>query len=281
MIQALLTPAELHEALSQFKGLVIFDSGPIPAEQSGAVPLNTYIARYERFFDRMFGGPFDKKNWKQWDVFVELTLDPTSVSSRPCKDPQFKTLQFDKPAVIIQELHFAYLESTSRIRLNCMSQERDVLGLQIYHRSEWESKSAAVLKKYPNIPLIDGLDDWIKAHSKPCRVMRGDVEQKLNVRIGKQASRWMTEHVGLATHSFLVKTMYSARDAIIDVAWRTTTVMQLARALAAQKTLNGLPILADALEEAGCDDQDILRHCRQERSHVSECWVVKALLGRP
>ena len=39
-------------------------------------------------------------------------------------------------------------------------------------------------------------------------------------------------------------------------------------------------ILADALEEAGCHDLDILAHCRQPGEHVRGCWVVDLLLGK-
>ena len=41
-----------------------------------------------------------------------------------------------------------------------------------------------------------------------------------------------------------------------------------------------LPILADALEEAGCDNADILNHCRQADSHVRGCWLLDLLLGK-
>ena len=41
-----------------------------------------------------------------------------------------------------------------------------------------------------------------------------------------------------------------------------------------------MPILADALQDAGCDDEDILAHCREEREHIRGCWVVDLLLGK-
>jgi hypothetical protein len=41
-----------------------------------------------------------------------------------------------------------------------------------------------------------------------------------------------------------------------------------------------MPILADALEEAGCDNVDILAHCRGGGEHVRGCWVVDLLLGK-
>jgi hypothetical protein len=42
----------------------------------------------------------------------------------------------------------------------------------------------------------------------------------------------------------------------------------------------GLAVLADALEEAGCQDQDILAHCRSGGEHVRGCWVIDLLLGK-
>jgi hypothetical protein len=47
-----------------------------------------------------------------------------------------------------------------------------------------------------------------------------------------------------------------------------------------ERGLEGLPILADALEDAGCTNQDILNHCRQGRDHVRGCWVVDLLLAK-
>ena len=44
--------------------------------------------------------------------------------------------------------------------------------------------------------------------------------------------------------------------------------------------LNNLPILADALEDAGCDNHDILSHCRGPGPHVRGCWVVDLILGK-
>jgi hypothetical protein len=41
-----------------------------------------------------------------------------------------------------------------------------------------------------------------------------------------------------------------------------------------------MPILADALQDAGCENADILTHCRGDGSHVRGCWVVDLLLGK-
>ncbi len=66
----------------------------------------------------------------------------------------------------------------------------------------------------------------------------------------------------------------------LERVWLTSTVQQLAEAIYQEKAFNRLPILADALEEAGCTDADILKHCRQPGEHVRGCWVVDLLLGK-
>jgi len=43
---------------------------------------------------------------------------------------------------------------------------------------------------------------------------------------------------------------------------------------------SAMPILADALHEAGCEDELVLHHCREPRAHVRGCWLCDAVLGR-
>ena len=62
--------------------------------------------------------------------------------------------------------------------------------------------------------------------------------------------------------------------------WRTTNVHELARTIYDEEAFDRLPILADALEDAGCTDRDILDHCRQPGEHVRGCWVVDLVLGK-
>jgi hypothetical protein len=61
--------------------------------------------------------------------------------------------------------------------------------------------------------------------------------------------------------------------------WRTLDVLALARGIHRDQAFNRLPILADALQDAGCDDGDVLRHCREGTGHVRGCWVVDLALG--
>lgn len=66
-----------------------------------------------------------------------------------------------------------------------------------------------------------------------------------------------------------------------DPRWRSETAVALARGIVVDHALDRLPILADALEEAGCDDRLVLRHCRECPHHHPHCWVIADLLDSP
>ena len=72
-----------------------------------------------------------------------------------------------------------------------------------------------------------------------------------------------------------------ATDALrVDDAHLTETALLLARGIAADLGFDRLPILADALEEAGCDHPQLLHHCRTSPHPLDSCWVVNVILGR-
>ena len=62
--------------------------------------------------------------------------------------------------------------------------------------------------------------------------------------------------------------------------WRTDTAVSLARGMYESRDFGAMPILADALQDAGCDNDDILDHCRGPGPHVRGCWVVDLVLGK-
>jgi hypothetical protein len=62
--------------------------------------------------------------------------------------------------------------------------------------------------------------------------------------------------------------------------WNDGTVYKIALGIYEDDAFERMPILADALEDAGCDNADILAHCRGDGPHVRGCWVVDLLLGK-
>ncbi len=63
-------------------------------------------------------------------------------------------------------------------------------------------------------------------------------------------------------------------------AWRSSAAVALAAGANSTNDFSSLPVLADALEDAGCDEPAVLDHCRAGSRHARGCWVVDALLGR-
>jgi hypothetical protein len=70
------------------------------------------------------------------------------------------------------------------------------------------------------------------------------------------------------------------RAALAAPGWLTPTVRALANGIYDERAFDQLPILADALQDAGGDNPDVLDHCRGAVPHVRGCWVVDLLLGR-
>ena len=73
------------------------------------------------------------------------------------------------------------------------------------------------------------------------------------------------------------------RPITIDTSWLTWhdgLLVSMARRMYDSRDFADMPVLADALEEAGCANADILEHLRGPGSHVRGCWVVDALLAR-
>jgi hypothetical protein len=66
----------------------------------------------------------------------------------------------------------------------------------------------------------------------------------------------------------------------VEPSWRAPEVLALARVAYDDRCFEELPLLADALEEAGCSDGELLGHLRGDGEHARGCWVLDALLGR-
>jgi len=70
------------------------------------------------------------------------------------------------------------------------------------------------------------------------------------------------------------------RAVTFESRWRTSDVLGLARAIYEDRAFDRMPILADALMDAGCADEQFLGHCRETGPHVRGCWVVDLVLNK-
>jgi hypothetical protein len=65
-----------------------------------------------------------------------------------------------------------------------------------------------------------------------------------------------------------------------DPRWLTSDALGLARGIYDERAFDRMPILADALLDAGCDQEELLTHCRSAGPHVRGCWAIDLILGK-
>lgn len=69
------------------------------------------------------------------------------------------------------------------------------------------------------------------------------------------------------------------RPVLIPLSIRDSTVLSLAHGIYRERAFDRMPVLGDALEDAGCNLKEVLDHCRTNEPHVRGCWVVDQILG--
>lgn len=104
--------------------------------------------------------------------------------------------------------------------------------------------------------------------------------RQLNATIREPA-----RHETLALQADLLRDLFGNpfRPVTVHPAWRQAndgTVAKLAQIIYEERRFDDLPILADALLDAGCQNEDLLEHCRLPREHVKGCWAIDTLLGK-
>ena len=87
--------------------------------------------------------------------------------------------------------------------------------------------------------------------------------------IQRMVARTIIEIVGHAPH-----------PPALDPSWRTPSVVNLADAIYLSKDFDGMLILGDALEEAGCTSDEVLQHCRGAGPHYRGCWLLDWILQK-
>jgi hypothetical protein len=85
-----------------------------------------------------------------------------------------------------------------------------------------------------------------------------------------------------ATQADLVRCIFGnpTRPINFDSRWRTSVALSLAREMYEERDFRRLPLLADALMEAGCNDEQVVSHCKLSGMHVRGCWVLDFVLGK-
>ena len=84
----------------------------------------------------------------------------------------------------------------------------------------------------------------------------------------------------LLWEAFLPIYVNAASGVSCPFSWISSTVHALATFIYDERKFQLMPILADALQDAGCEEQVILSHCRGDGPHVRGCWVIDLILGK-
>ena len=90
---------------------------------------------------------------------------------------------------------------------------------------------------------------------------------RLDEEVVKQAAAWHRRHGSRAVSPAVL-------------AWSDGTVMRMAQGIHEERAFDRLPILGDALLDAGCDDEELIGHCRSAGPHVRGCWALDLILGK-
>jgi eukaryotic-like serine/threonine-protein kinase len=137
-------------------------------------------------------------------------------------------------------------------------------------------------------PPFSSLADKLLGHQtqepRPVLSLRPDVPKELVAIIDRMMANRPGDRFQQPAEVMRMLGHILAQTIVIDpacLAWNNCTVMRLAQAIHDERAFDRLPVLADALEDAGCHDEDILWECRQAAQHVGECWVLDGLLGKP
>ena len=144
-------------------------------------------------------------------------------------------------------------------------------------RAEWERhlQTAAVLCCQPDL----GIQTVLYTASYTVQIAADRIAADLPGQPVSLQFRLSVEETAQA-HLVRCLTRPPGHAAPFDSGWRTSSAVGLADAIYAGRTFCDLPILADALEDAGCDDAAALGHLRGGGGHARGCWVVDLVRGR-
>jgi hypothetical protein len=103
--------------------------------------------------------------------------------------------------------------------------------------------------------------------------------------VGNESGSQEADKVEIRAQAALIRDLFGPHPgpALVNLSWLGAAeeeVVRLAGGIYHERAFTDLPILADALEEAGCPDPALLEHCRSGGEHARGCWVVDALMGK-
>ena len=130
--------------------------------------------------------------------------------------------------------------------------------------------------------LVEGVDSAFDGMDTPFLVPADDATRWAVAAIWEHAGKRAADREKITQCSILRDILGNPfRPVQCPAEWKTFAVTALANEIYDDRRFSNLPAIATALIEAGCDNDDVLSHCRSEELHVRGCWVVDMFLQRP
>lgn len=165
------------------------------------------------------------------------------------------------------------------------------LADRVIDRSEWEAAEGGVRAARSETDPVTDPRRWDAVTAAVIAVSHAATSEhadQLAVNTAVAAARAARPPGGAAvdedaTHANLVREVfeYPLRPVAFSPQWRTSTAVALAAQVYAARDFSVMPVLADALQDAGCESKPVLEHCRAAgHEHVRGCWVLDRVLGK-
>ena len=159
-------------------------------------------------------------------------------------------------------------------------------ALEAQADASWDATREAIAAAWTvhhdvTVGAVRVIEDVVRVHARRAAL---EVARKGLWRAVRE-TRQAAELLARARQCDLLRDLFGNpwRPVVIDpvwLVWNGATLAHIARVLHDERRWEDLPVLADALEEAGCSDEAILSHCRAGGEHARGCHVLDALLGK-
>ena len=145
-------------------------------------------------------------------------------------------------------------------------------------RAAWEAVDPRFPRRYGRLARTPAASP---ATGSAARLVRYATDPVLDAALAERAA-WGLTPARRCVLAGLVRDVFGNpfRPVAFDPAWRTPDAIGLARGIYDDRAFDQLPLLSDALLDAGCDDEQFIAHCRSGGPHARGCRVVDVVLGQ-
>ena len=246
--------------------------------------------RRERWNLPWWEGTYLGRHWR--DGFPAIFAALTRWRNRRVSQPAFAPAMGAAGDPALNQTASLCTELENRLRL---------LRVQLTDR-KWRLFACACLRRFPHVVADERNLDAVEAEER----YADGLTPKRELKKARKAARlsWLPSYEAFDEASAVVRAAavqvtperQRSLDSVLDdqaghlwhpvllrPSWLRRNggiVAAMARTIYTDHSFADLPILADALEEAGCDNADILDHCRRPGEHARGCWVLDLLLGK-